>query len=206
MPADQLATTALFQFTFITFFVSAGVAIYFRDRWYARQTFVAGLLAALLILGFVGLAPLPLVELHKFSNEGPEEGYFHQVYVVDESGNELQYDVRATKPILNSRLSTYALNMVREYDEQERQESAAFLLTEAQQYRSNVANGRSPMQSLSFPRHEINYDWHNRDLSQYSEFVGIRIYLVEYSTSDDGTEVQSQSKELVYEYSQEQST
>lgn len=194
----------IFLALFIIFFIGAGVAIFLRDRFHARRGFVAGLLSALLVAGLVGLAPLPITDLHKFSGAGPEHGEYYHIYVVDEGGNELRYDPRAVEPILNTRLDSFAEQLVTERSAAEREEAAAFLLEHAQEYRREAATEPSVRTYAEFPRHERDYSWHDEDLGSYGAFSGLKIYHFEYQTTSDGTDVIGHSSTVVYEYEGDQ--
>lgn len=201
--SEFVPLTVFFQLFFICFFASAGVAIYFQDRYHMKQLFVSGFFAALLITGLVGVAVPPVTHMQKFSGAGPEEAEFYHVYLADDDGDEIRYDARAAEPILNTRLDAYAGDVVNEQDNETRTQSASFLLQQARDYRSEIQSGRPLLTHFKFPRHEIDYGWQPTEISQYGPFVELRIYRITYSTTEDGKAVDSYTKTEVYRYHME---
>lgn len=190
-------------------FVSA-LAILFNDRRYVRESYVAGFLVVLLL--FQTVMPItipPLMNWHKFSEPKPMESTDYEIRVVDASGQEIKIDEKATLahdgiyPLPAERLISNDSN-------ETNQEIAQWLLSRTNQYRTEVERGHPTRGTIPadawnhtrrlyrFPAHSSG-GWTAEELSEYSEFVGIRVYRVRTKTSADGTAIVSRSEELVKE-------
>jgi hypothetical protein len=147
----------------------------------------------------IGVTFAPVPELHKFSSAGPEDATIYEPYVVDDAGTEFRYDARAAEPLLDTRLETVAGRIGTEYGQAKANESACYLLAEANEYRTEISKGTTLASRVSFPRHEVDARWDQSLLSQAGKFTELRVYEVSYSTSEDGMAVTSQNRSLVYQ-------
>lgn len=192
---------------FVMFFLGTAVAFYVRDRFYTRQAYVATFFTCLLLVSIVGIQFVPMVHFHKFASEGPEEHTDYELRMVDEQGNEITLDARAVEPLPASRLSRLGNHMVNEYSEPEREATAAYVFEEGQSYRAYVeSNPTIRADTVEFPRHGISYRWTSEELANYDDFTQLRVYEVQKVLTENGTEIERESSELVYEWNSDEST
>lgn len=127
--------------------------------------------------------------------------------MIDDENNELLLDARATEPIPPSRHTMLGSTMVEDCNETERQHVSTFLLDEAREYRESIES--DPIlhpDRVKFPQHEYGHRWTEAQLSAYGELVGLRIYQVNRTFTQDGSDVASRSETMVYEYSNPQNS
>lgn len=153
-------------------------------------------------MSLVGSQFLPVVTLHKFVQEGPEERTEYEIRTVDTRGNELLLDARAIDPVPASRVTVLGERMAHEYDREAREAAGKHILEESRAYRASIESG-PPVRSdrLEFPRHGFGFRWDANTLSEYGDFVAVRVYEVDITYSEDATEVVSRTESLAYEYS-----
>jgi len=121
--------------------------------------------------------------------------------MVDERGKEITLDDRAVKPLTPYRLSLLGNRMVNEYSEAERENTAAYVFEEARSYRAYVESDPTiRADKVEFPRHELSDRWTSEELAKYDDFAQLRVYKVQKVLTEDGTEIEIQSSELVYEW------
>lgn len=183
----------------VTFFGFALVAIYHHRHQRLRRAFIASFFVGLVF--FATISPvvlLPYVQWHKFSTPYPTEVEHLQMRVVDEHGDELMLDNRATLAFEGVRMSGLNNRMVEEYDEATNERVARHLLEQAETYRSSLRSP-SPLRYVRFPHHGITSTWTADELETYGAFVGIRIYRLTIVTSDDGKEVLEIEETLLFE-------
>jgi len=206
----------LLPLIFLGFFFLSTLAIIFSDRKYIKKSYVSGFLVVLLL--FQTIMPLyitPFINWHKFSSERPAESAGYEVHIVDESGNEIQLDRKATLAF-NGVASIPSEQMVTNNSNETNQEIAQWILKRTSEYRAEVERGEPtrgavpsdvwnlPHRLYRFPAHSVGA-WTADELSGFSEFIGIRIYYVQTETSSDGSQIVSQSEELVLEIYPEKS-
>lgn len=185
---------------FVGFFVAAAVAIAFGERTYVRKPYVASLVVGLLLVNVAfPVYPLPFMTWHKFSEPRATDQVSYQLRVVDSDGDEIPFEEKATLVVDGVSKDILRKKLREELSPAERDEVASYLLERSIHHRSHIRN-RSLLHLLRFPPHGLGDTWTERQLSQYDEFVGIRMYRIEFETSPDGTEVTSYDEELVYEY------
>ena len=186
---------------FVVFFLGTAFTFYVRDRFYTRQAYVATFFTCLLLVSIVGIQFVPMVHFHKFSSEGPEEHTDYELRMVDEQGNEIALDARAVEPLPTSRLSRLGDHMVTEYSEPEREDTAAYVFEEARSYRAYVESDPTiRADTVEFPRHGVSDRWTSEELAKYDDFAQLRVYKVQKVLTEDGTGIETQSSELVYEW------
>lgn len=181
------------------FFAGAIVAIHFHRSDPVRRAFIASFFIGLLF--FATISPvvlLPFVQWHKFSEPWPTEVENHQMRVVDEHGEELVLDNRLTLGFEGIRMSGLNQRMVAEFDQTTNERIAAHLLDRAAAYRADLRSP-SPTRYLRFPPHGITSTWTDEQVDAYGEFVGIRIYRLTITTSEDGSEVVEYEETLLLE-------
>lgn len=194
---------------FFGFFFVTALAVYLSDRRYVTKSYVAGFLVVMLL--FQTVMPIyitPIINWHKFSSERPVEHTGYEIRVVDANGKEITLDRRGTLSF--NGIQPFGDRMANEYSEETNDKIAAWLLKRVTEYRMGIERGEprrgamprdvveSPERLYRFPAHSTGA-WSAYELREYSEFVGIRVYRVTTITSDDGTEIVSQSEELVFE-------
>lgn len=198
---------------FFGFFLAAGLAIYYRRNRRVVTSFLAGFLVVMLLFQTVmPVVVTPFMNWHKFSNPREPTEVRHEIRVVDADGNELRYDNEATLAFNGVRMSALHRQMREEYSEERNREVARFLLERAREYRTQVERGTPrrgatwteegvrPSRAIRFPAHGHTSTWTADQLSEYSEFVGIRLYRMEVVTSEDGTEVVSYTERRLFEH------
>lgn len=206
--------TLLAASVFVGFFVVALLAFVFRNRRGVRPLFGLFLVTLLLGSSLTAIQPTPIFNANEYTTTAPEQYDHYDLRVVDEDGNELAYDPAAMRPNLqNEELAenigkpvTGSEKTQLAYTDAERAESAAFLLREAQEYRQRVESGPDPLALLAFPPHHLRGHWSATELRTYSNFVGIRVYRMHVTFTDDGRETVVNSETLVYEYSTSNTT
>jgi len=189
---------------FLVFFTFTAVALYYRDRVHLRKSYLTFFFICLLVVNIVSVQMFPVVHFHKFSSPGPEHQTLHEIRIVDENGNELDYDPRATPPLTGSRVFSLGERMVHDSDEQKRCDTAEFILTQSHDYRTSVESGENIQDRIQFPRHTVDYKWTGNALNDYDEFVKLKIYETNVEFSGDGSGAEVTTEELVYEWPNEE--
>jgi hypothetical protein len=186
---------------FVGFFLALLVVTVCNENRYVRGVYVSGFVTLLLTTNLIlPVTPAPLVQWHKFSEVRPAEQTRYEVRVVDASGNELDYDDRTTWKVDGIAMGT-VINELRSEatTASERREISQYLLGSARDHRENLGH-RSLLFVLRFPPHGIGDTWAADEVEQYDEFVGIRLYRINVTTTDNGTKIAESSEEVVYEY------
>lgn len=202
---------------FFAFFSVTALAIFFSDRQYVTKSYLAGFLVVLLLFQTVmPITVTPFMNWHKFSGPQPVESTDYEIRVVDASGQEIKVDKKATLAF-DGIYPLPAERIVSNDSGETNREVARWLLDRTREYRTQVERGdpsrgtipsdawNHPRRLYRFPAHSSG-GWTAEELSEYSEFVGIRVYEVRTETSTDGTEIESQSEELVLELYPERSS
>jgi hypothetical protein len=193
---------------FFGFFAVALVALMLRDRKHIRPLF--GLFIVTLILGssLTAIQPIPVINANEYTVISPEQYTHYDLRVVDADGDELPYDPRAMRPNLQNEELAENLGKKRTgsnkteiaYTRAERRQISGFLLEEAREYRHDVKTGSYPRSVFTFPPHHVRGHWSASDLSNTSEFVGIRVYRMDVTFRNRGREAVVNDEELVYEF------
>lgn len=180
--------------------IVAGIAVYYQDRPGVRKAFVLLFVFCLLSVTLTDLLFLPFIAWHKFPHAVDTDEVRYQIRIVDDAGQELRYDREAPFPNDGIRVKTLATRMATSYDQETNDEVAAYLLDKGREHRVTLANGGRFLRPVRFPPHGLDIGWEQIDMSQYGEFVGIRVYEMHYSTNEAGTEIISHEEWIVYEY------
>lgn len=189
---------------FVGFVLFSVVSIWLGDRTVVRRTYLAALLAGLVVTNlFVPFVPYPMTHWNKFSEPRPAERTEHEVRVIDSDGDEIRFEeaavLRADGGISPWYLTGWFVDDSR-LSAAERAIAAQYVLDRANEYRLELAN-RSFVHLLRFPPHSGTVDrWTPELLAEYDRFVGLRVYRVELTTTADGTRLASYSETPVYEY------
>ncbi|MFC7008684.1 hypothetical protein [Halalkalicoccus salilacus] len=185
---------------FIGFFSATFITIYLYRNKYIKQTYVAGFFIGLLVFNTVlPLGLLPYIHWHKFSEPREQEQTYYEFRVVDANGEEIPYDKTATLRVEGIRMSKLTNAMIDEYSEEKNREIMAFLLYRAEEHRDHTKQ-QSLIYFASFPAHGMSGEWTETQLTEYAEFVGLRLYQVDIKTSDDGTEITAHEQDRVFGY------
>lgn len=178
-----------------------------KRRAYARRLWLAGFFSSLLVVTVLGAPILPVVEMHKFPEPTPEEQSYHEIRIVDAEGNEIRYDARAVPPMQGTRTSRLGRWMVERYSDEKRLEMAAFLVAEAEEYRTELlTDGREPLERLQPPRYVDEERWTAAEVRDLSQFESIRVYRHTVVFSEDSTEIASKETELRLEVNPREDT
>lgn len=184
---------------FVGFFVATGIALLLHRNRYVRTTYVAGFFALLLLVNLVVPAHvLPLLHWHKFSEPYSQDLVWQEVRLVDEHGREVVYDDKGTLGVDGVKMEDLQREMRTEYSDEQNCAVVDWLLERASVYRERVVD-RPPHRWLRFPPHGLNNQWTSADLEGYGEFVGLRIYEQQVTTSSDGTEVTAYAEHRVFD-------
>ncbi|SEO22743.1 hypothetical protein SAMN04487948_101206 [Halogranum amylolyticum] len=190
----------------VGFFLVALVAIALSDDRTVRNSYLAGFFALLVVVNlFAPVTPAPVIKWHKFSEVRGTEKTEYVFRVVDADGAELTYDDEATLNTGSVAPSYVRLKMQNEFTPAQNAETAQWLLDRAAVHRERVTNP-SPTRFLYFPRHAMADTWTRETVADYSEFTGLRLYRVDMTFAEDGTEVTSYTETLVYEYYEDRGT
>ena len=183
---------------FVGFFAAAAVVLARGADERLRTAFVGCLLLGLAVPGITGLEPYPFVDMREFTTPASQSETAYEIRVVDEDGAELSYDPRAAPPMIDATLRTQGERMVEEYRASTCRAVAAHLLEEAREYRSTVED-RPPLSAelFDFPHHKIAFRWTPDDLDDRAAFVGVRVYRISMTTSEDGRTVESRTETRV---------
>lgn len=185
---------------FVGFFLATLAALVCSENRYVRRVYVGGFFTLLLVTNlFMPVTPAPLVKWHKFSEIRPTEQTKYEIRVVDEAGNEIKYDNKATWKASGMAMRVVQNELLEETAPDEKRETSQYLLRKAREHRAHLGD-RSPSNALRFPPHATVNTWTAAELEAYDRFVGIRLYRMELETSRDGTEVTGYTEAVVYEY------
>jgi hypothetical protein len=184
----------------VGFFLAALVAIALSDNRAVRRTYIGGFFALLIVVNlFSPITPAPLMKWHKFSEVRETEQTEYVFRVVDTQGAELAYDEAATLSAGSVALATVQQRMRTEFSSEKNAAVARWLLDRADVHREKVT-AQPFSRYLHFPRHGLSNEWTPERLDGYSEFTAVRLYRVDLTLTEDGTEVTSYTETLVYEY------
>ncbi|SDM61745.1 hypothetical protein SAMN04487949_2276 [Halogranum gelatinilyticum] len=184
----------------VGFFLVSLVAIALNSNRTVRNVYIAGFFALLLVVNLAApVTPAPLVKWHKFSEVRDTEQTEYVFRVVDADGAELGYDDDATLEMGSVALTSIQLRMRTEFTPEKNVEVAQWMLDRAAVHRADV-EANSWTRYLAFPRHGLSNSWTPATLEDYGEFTTLRLYRVDFTMSEDGSEVTSYSETLVYEY------
>lgn len=170
---------------FVCFFAAAAVAVFVR-RPAVRRVFIAGFLAALLVVNLSpgGFYLYPMEDLHKFSGVAPEEKVNHLMYVEDAAGRELRFDRRIVPTV--SPASAVAEALATRCSPDAAAAAGRSLLARAAEYRADVEAGPGVVDRLQFPRHQADYRWTPARLAPYGPFVALHVDAVRLEYAPDG--------------------
>lgn len=140
-----------------------------------RATYLAIFFSLLVAINLVPLYALPLNDLHKFTDSGPEKSAVYQMYVVDDDDDLLRFDRRVvptpTPP------TAWPRNLVRRCSRETRTAIGRYLLHRARQYREAVERGAGRIRrALDFPRHHLDRRWTSEELASFGTFVELRVF------------------------------
>lgn len=184
----------------VGFFLVSLVAIAWNRNRTVRNVYVGGFFALLLVVNLAApVTPAPLVKWHKFSEVRDTEKTEYVFRVVDASGAELAYEDDATLNTGSVALTAIQLRMRTEFTPEKNAEVAQWMLDRAHAHRAGV-EANSWTRHLAFPKHGLSNGWTPAILDGYGEFTTLRLYRIDLTMSEDGSQVTSYSETLVYEY------
>lgn len=192
-------TALLRPLAFLGFVAVTVLAFYFSEHTLIRRGYVVGFVAVLVVASATGVAMFPAVTMHKFADTVDEESTYHEFRIVDESGTEIQYDERASAPVIGTRHASLALSTVEEYDDEKRIETADFLLEQARDRREDVESGPSLVDRVRYPRHMHVEGWSAAELEDVGEFDRLVIYERTIRYDDDAGSIEDRSERKVLE-------
>ncbi|WP_237713461.1 hypothetical protein [Halococcus hamelinensis] len=186
----------MLQICFVAFFVGTAFALAFHRHRYVKRSYIAGFLVVFLVVNLTGLAVLPMMHWHKFSEPRPESQTHHSVRLVTAEGEELSYPTEATLSADSISFSAVTRKMRTEYSPAQNRRLTRYLLVRARDHRQ-AARHRSALQYLRFPPHGFLGSWDEATIRSDVPLVGLRLYRTNLTTSPDGTEVRSRSETLL---------
>ncbi|WP_240145709.1 hypothetical protein [Halococcus salsus] len=142
--------SSLLQLCFVAFFVGTAFALAFHRHRYVKRSYVAGFLVVFLVVNLTGLAVLPMMHWHKFSEPRPESQTHHSLRLVTAEGEELSYPTEATLSADSVSFSALTRKMRTEYSPAQNRRLVRYLLVRARDHRQ-AARHRSVVQYLRFP-------------------------------------------------------
>lgn len=184
---------------FILFYISLALVFAYKDRYPLRKLFLVAFFSFLVIISLVGTQFLPFMAWHKFPTTYPQTETSYELRVVTDDDRELPYDIRATLGVEGVYDPYLTTDMAEEYSYCKNIQIMQYLLQRAHAYRSEVEQ-RSILTFARFPPHALDDMWTKKELKDYGEFTGVRLYEREVRSSADGTEIQSMSEEMIIEY------
>lgn len=184
---------------FVLFFVALAVVYLLKDRHELEKPFVGGFFCLLILTSVLGTHFFPFMVWDKFPTTYPETETDYELRVVTEDNDELTYDLLATLGADGVYDPYLTPEMAEEYPHCKNIQILAYLLNRARVYRGDVER-RSILTFARFPPHGLVNLWDKKQLRQYDEFVGVRLYAREIQSSPDGTEASIVSEELAIEY------
>lgn len=194
MPVDPLYEVShiIRPLGFFGFFAVAGLAFIFSDHSFTREAFIAILISGLLLASLTGAWSLPFVQYHKYTSAQDDDYTYYAIYIEDASGNEIRDDSRAISP-------GGSHTTISQIEDDEFDETAAFMLTQARDHREEVERGAySGVENLRFPPPSLSNTWTAEELAAYDEFVAINIYRVHIVYEEDGHEVVEMDRERIH--------
>lgn len=199
-PAELLPV--VLSASFVGFFVFAALLVRFRHRRGARKLFVFVVLATMTI-PLVGLPQLPpFTSYMLYSQTAPEELETAEIRVVTEDGRELLYDARAAQPMTGPVLNLLAERMASACDPAEPRRFGAYLLENARAYRQSVtSDGQAWASYVDFPRHNLDFRWHESELRDLGRFTAVRVYEVVVTPGPDHGTAESVTERQLLEVS-----
>lgn len=134
-----------------------------------------------------------------FSEVGDIKSSTYEVLVVDEEGKELRLDSRAVEPVLPAYFHGYvAKELLRNKSGRKLKITSEYMLSEAKNYRDKFESNQSKSYFIEYPRYQHGYKWNKKILSNYNEFVNLRIYKERKKLSENN-KFELKSRILVYE-------
>jgi hypothetical protein len=180
---------------FVASVVGVVLAVRHSEDPRVRKSFVAIFFVGLLTVNVYPASPLlPFSHLHKYTGESSNPTTYYEIYVVDESGDELRYDGNAAPPA--GFLARFATAITTDYSEPKAKSAAEYLLKRAIAYRQRIEDGRGVAPHVDFPPHALGDSWDEKTLARHGEFVALRIYRVELRYAESGLSVESRDRTL----------
>lgn len=184
---------------FVLFYIVLALVFIYKDQYPLKKLFLVGFFSLLCIVSLVGTHFFPFMVWDKFPNTYPQTETDYELRVVTDDDQELAYDFRATLGVDGVYEPYLTPKMVNEYSYCRNMQIMEYLLQRARVYRDRVRE-RSILTFTRFPPHGLVYIWTKKELDEYGEFTGLRLYKREIRSSSDGTEVRSISEETVIGY------
>lgn len=185
---------------FVAFFVGTFAAAFLYRRRFVRQSYIAVFFACLLVVSLSpeGYEIRPIEDLHKFSSVAPEEKTNYLIYVEDSTGRELRFDRRVIPTV--SPNDDVARALVDKCSPEESTAAGRYLLLRANEYRDGIERGSSsPLERITFPRHQRDFQWTADQLESFGPFVSLKVYKLHLTFAEGEYELRSTERELAFE-------
>jgi len=184
---------------FFGFFAVTFAAIALSDRRRVRRTYVAWFFVIVVFFNTVSpVTLLPFIDWGHFAEPTPETVTYNEIRIIDEHGNELKLDDRATLTFDSVSQGPLISAILENPNDDRTQAAVRRLILDASEYRRTIENP-SWGRYILFPHHGLTSTWTPDTLRGYGKFVGVRIYSMTFVTSPDGTEVNRYEETLVFE-------
>lgn len=140
-----------------------------------RAAYLAVFFSLLVAVNLVPFYALPLEDLHKFTDSGPDESTVYRMHVLDDDDELLRFDRRIVPT--PSPPTAWPRDLVRRCSRETRTAIGRYLLHRARQYRDAVERGAGRIRrAIDFPRHHLDRRWRSDELASVGPFVELRIY------------------------------
>jgi hypothetical protein len=185
------------------FLTLAALSLFFSDRRTIRHGFIFVLFSGMVLASQVFEQRWPFESWALYRMPAPKQASFYVLEVGDSNDTFVRFDDRVlgmlTTPTNLSRLAgrLVALSGSPAFDE-----TAGFLLRQANRYRQEVLDGRQAgvLQRLRFPPHQYGYAWTADLLRPMTDFSRVRVMAVSARFSDDGRVIESRTETVAAQY------
>ena len=182
---------------FFGFFAVTFAAVALSDRRRVRKAYVAWFFVMVVFFNTVSpVTLLPFIGWGHFAQPTPETVVHEEIRIVDEHGNELKLDDRATLTFDSVSVGLLTETILENPDRTEA--TVRRLVLDAREYRRTIEDPPW-IRYLRFPHHGLTNTWTPEMLREYGTFVGVRIYNTTFVTSPDGTEIDRYEETLLFE-------
>ena len=186
-----------------TFLALAVAALWFAHSRVVRRAFLFFLFSSMLLASMVYGQRWPFESWSLYRNPMPAEAGYYVLSVGDASGTYLRFDDRVLGELTTpTNLSRLAGRMIARRGSAAFDETARFLLTQGNRYRTLVLEDRAvhPLAWLRFPSHQYASAWSAEQLAAMGEFTKVRISSITLSFSPDGRTIERIDDEVAAAY------
>jgi hypothetical protein len=176
------------------FFLIAGIAILYQDRFFVRKAFIIILCVSLIGPGLLGVTLLPFHHWQLYGTTFDDSFEYTNVEAVGESAS-IKYDARAVPFLTQFRLRTAGSGLLTgQSSATQSREVACYLTNQARSYRTTLLElrGDSRFGNRFFLQY-FGYRWTETTAKKLGQIRGIRIEVIKVKLSADGSRVVEKS-------------